>query len=50
LADGRFARRVHLGIVIPIAGVLAAWFGLARMIRIFRGTRDEPLPWHHRDR
>jgi hypothetical protein len=27
-----------------------AVFGLVWMLRIFRGPRDEPPPWRHRDR
>jgi hypothetical protein len=36
--------------LMAIAVLLVAVVGLARMIRIFRGPRDEPPPWRHRDR
>lgn len=32
------------------AGVGLALVGLAWMVRIFRGPRDEPPAWRHRDR
>jgi len=31
-------------------GVAVAVFGLVWMLRIFRGPRDEPPAWRHRDR
>ena len=39
--------------VAPVAlgaGVALAVFGLVWMVRIFRGHRDEPPAWRHRDR
>jgi hypothetical protein len=36
--------------VLGSLGTTAALTGLAWMIRIFRGPRDEPAPWRYRDR
>ena len=36
--------------VIVLAALLLSLAGLAWMIRIFRGPRDEPPPWRYRDR
>lgn len=36
--------------VIVLAALLVIGAGIAWMIRIFRGPRDEPPPWRHRDR
>ena len=36
--------------LIPWAGFLGMLLGLAWMIRIFRGPRDEPPRWRYRDR
>jgi hypothetical protein len=38
------------GVLLPAIGVALALFGLVWMIRIFRGPRDEPPAWRHRDR
>lgn len=35
--------------LIPLFAVLVMVAGLAWMIRIFRGPRDEPPPWRYRD-
>ena len=35
---------------VALAGLVAMGVGLAWMIRIFRGPRDEPPPWRYRDR
>ncbi len=35
---------------VTVAGYLGMLVGLAWMIRIFRGPRDEPPPWRYRDR
>lgn len=35
---------------LVLAGLVAAAVGLAWMIRILRGPRDEPPPWRYRDR
>jgi hypothetical protein len=35
---------------LVVAGFLGMLVGLAWMIRIFRGPRDEPPPWRYRDR
>jgi putative copper export protein len=32
------------------AGILGMLFGLGWMVRIVRGTREDPPPWRHRDR
>ena len=37
-------------VAIPIAAFVAQLFGLIWMIRIFRGSRDEPPPWRYRSR
>ena len=37
-------------IMVPVLGVTVAMFGLVWMVRIFRGPRDEPRAWRHRDR
>jgi uncharacterized BrkB/YihY/UPF0761 family membrane protein len=36
--------------LMAIAVLIVAVVGLAWMIRVFRGQRDEPPPWRHRDR
>jgi hypothetical protein len=36
--------------VVLGVGVALAVFGLVWMLRIFRGHRDEPPAWRHRDR
>ena len=38
------------GIVVSIAALAGAVAGLAWMLRILRGVRDEPPPWRYRDR
>jgi len=38
------------GALVAIAALAVAIVGLASMIRIFRGPRDEPPPWRYRDR
>lgn len=35
---------------IVLAGLLVGLAGLVWMIRIYRGPRDGPPPWRHRDR
>jgi hypothetical protein len=42
-------RSVGLADLIVPAGLVAMLVGLAWMIRIFRGPRDEPPPWRYRD-
>jgi hypothetical protein len=37
-------------VLIPLCALLAMVAGLAWMIRIFRGPRDEPPSWRYRDR
>jgi hypothetical protein len=37
-------------VVISLTGVAAAIVGLAWMVRIFRGPRDEPAAWRYRNR
>jgi hypothetical protein len=37
-------------LVIGGVALIGALLGLGWMIRIFRGPRDEPPPWRHRDR
>jgi hypothetical protein len=36
--------------VVPLVAAGVAAVGLAWMVRIFRGPRDEPPAWRHRDR
>ena len=43
-------RPVGLADMIVPAGFVAMLVGLALMIRIFRGPRDEPPRWRYRDR
>jgi hypothetical protein len=38
------------GRFVAIATLALAIIGLAWMIRILRGPRDEPFPWRYRDR
>jgi hypothetical protein len=44
---GADATQEHLVVLVGLLGMVA---GLAWMIRIFRGSRDEPPPWRYRDR
>jgi hypothetical protein len=37
------------GLLVSIAALVVAVVGLAWMIRILRGPRDEPPPWRHRE-
>ena len=37
-------------VLVPVVSVGLAVVGLAWMVRIFRGPRDEPAPWRYRDR
>jgi hypothetical protein len=37
-------------VVLAVAAFAIAVAGLAWMVRIFRGPRDEPPPWRYRDR
>jgi hypothetical protein len=37
-------------VLIPSTALIASMVGLVRMIRIFRGPRDEPPPWRYRAR
>jgi hypothetical protein len=37
-------------VVLAAVGVGLPVFGLIWMLRIFRGTRDEPQDWRYRDR
>ncbi len=37
-------------VLLALITVPLALVGLAWMVSIFRGTRDEPLPWRYRDR
>jgi hypothetical protein len=37
-------------LIVPLAALLASLVGLVWVIRIIRGTRDEPPPWRYRDR
>jgi hypothetical protein len=41
---------VPQGVALYTASVGMSLAGLARMVRIFRGPRDEPSPWRYRDR
>ena len=36
--------------LLPFVGYLGLWVGLAWMIRIVRGSGNEPPRWRHRDR
>lgn len=38
------------GVVIPGLSVAPALVGFAWQLRVFRGPRDEPPAWRHRDR
>ena len=38
------------GLVQPVLAIGLAFVGLVWTVRIFRGPRDEPPPWRHRDR
>jgi hypothetical protein len=38
------------GVVVGLVGAVPALVGFAWMLRIFRGPRDEPPAWRHRDR
>jgi drug/metabolite transporter (DMT)-like permease len=37
-------------LVVGLVGAVGALAGFAWMLRIFRGPRDEPPAWRHRDR
>ncbi|MEO5966326.1 MAG: hypothetical protein ABIR11_12735 [Candidatus Limnocylindrales bacterium] len=37
-------------VVLGALGLAMAVFGLVWMLRIFQGSRDEPLAWRYRDR
>jgi len=41
---------LDLDLVVALVGLLPALLGLAWMLRIFRGPRDEPPAWRYRDR
>jgi len=40
---------VEMLVLLGVAALLLMVSGLAWMIRIFRGSRDEPPPWRYRD-
>jgi hypothetical protein len=42
--------RIPREVLIPGTALIASMVGLVRMIRIFRGPRDEPPPWRYRAR
>jgi hypothetical protein len=61
LVVGIFATGVVLVLSLPIlwlpdhpvsglVGPVAALFGLAWMVRVYRGPRDDPPAWRYRDR
>lgn len=37
-------------VVCAVAGLVPVLFGFGWLVRIFRGPRDEPPAWRHRDR
>jgi hypothetical protein len=41
---------IDTGIFYRVIAMAVPVMGLVWMIRIFRGPRDEPPPWRHRDR
>jgi hypothetical protein len=48
--DARPGGYVAASLFVAAAAFLGMLFGLAWMIRIFRGPHDEPPPWRYRDR
>jgi hypothetical protein len=55
LWEPMFDSRVSLfgvpqGVVVFFTCVGMSLAGLARMVRVYRGPRDEPPPWRYRDR
>ena len=41
---------VRADVLLPVVGGVLAVVGLVWLVRIFRGSRDEPPAWRYRDR